>query len=219
MSKFLKIKKMKIKSLFIAIAILNIAINSLAQVAAFGNFTDSRDGKTYKTIKIGTQTWMAENLAYKAGNGCMAYNNIESNVKTYGYLYNWEIATKACPTGWHLPSEKEWATLTSYLGGDSIAHDKLKETGTVHWKEMDSTVSNASGFTALPAGYYDYNSFRNKTEFKYMFNYAYFWSSTTEPGERNYLNACFRVLGDYYKNEKLDYATKSRGQSLRCVKD
>jgi uncharacterized protein (TIGR02145 family) len=118
-----------------------------------------------------------------------------------------------------LPSEKEWATLTSYLGGDSIAHDKLKENGTEHWKEADSSVSNASGFTALPAGYYDYNSFRNKTEFKYMFNYAYFWSSTTEPGERNYLNACFRVLGDYYKNEKLDYATKSRGSSVRCVKD
>jgi hypothetical protein len=52
-----------------------------------------------------------------------------------------------------------------------------------------------------------------------MGNYGYWWSSTTEPGEGNYLNACFRTLGDYYKNEKLDYATKIRGSSVRCIKD
>ena len=210
---------MKNKSLFIAIAIVNIALSSVAQVAVLGTFSDSRDGKTYKTVKIGTQTWMAENLAWKAGSGCFAYNNIESNAKIYGYLYNWETATKVCPSGWHLPSEKEWATLNSNLGGDSIAHLKLKESGTAHWKEDDPEVNNESKFTALRGGLYDYDLFNKKIKFQYLGSYGYWWSSTTEPGENNYLNACFRTLGDYYKNEKLDYATKSRGSSVRCIKD
>ena len=86
------------------IVILNIAISSTGQVN--GTFKDPRDGKIYKTLLIGTQTWMAENLAWKTESGCFAYDNNESNVKTYGYLYNWETATKACPSGWHLPSKK-----------------------------------------------------------------------------------------------------------------
>ncbi len=210
---------MKNKSLLIIILIASSAFNLQAQEASFGSFTDSRDDKTYKTVVIGTQTWMAENLAYKAGNGCLAYNNIESNVKIYGYLYNWEVANKVCPAGWHLPSEKEWSVLTEYLGGDSAAHDKMKEVGTKHWKEPDTFVNNASGFTALPGGFFEYFSFGKKLKFGYMATYAYWWSSTTEPGENNYLNACFRVIGDYYKNEKLDYATKERGSSVRCIKD
>jgi uncharacterized protein (TIGR02145 family) len=208
---------MTIKSILTAIAILNIAISSTGQVIS--TFKDSRDGKTYRTVKIGTQTWMSENLAWKTGIGCLAYDNNEINVATYGYLYNWETANKACPAGWYLPSEKEWETLATYLEGDSIAHIKLKETGTEHWKEADSSVTNKSGFTALPGGIFNNNSFKHKIEFQYLGNYGYWWSSTTEPGEGNYLNACFRILGDYYKNEKLDYATKSRGSSVRCIKD
>jgi uncharacterized protein (TIGR02145 family) len=210
---------MKNKGLLTVIAIITIAMSAVAQDATFGNFTDSRDGKSYKTIKIGAQTWMAENLAYKSSSGCMAYDNLEANAKTYGYLYNFEVATKACPSGWHLPSEKEWATLTEYLGGDSLAHDKLKEKGTAHWKEADASVTNASKFTALPGGLYNYSAFRKTTEFKYLGTYGYWWGATTQPGEGNNLNASFRVLGDYYKNEKPDYASKSRGSSVRCVKD
>jgi uncharacterized protein (TIGR02145 family) len=132
---------------------------------------------------------------------------------------NWETATKVCPFGWHLPSEREWASLTTYLGGDSIAHIELKETGQSHWKEADSTVTNKSWFSAIPGGLYNDNSFKHRIEFQYIGNYGYWWSATTEPGEGNNLNACFRTLGDYYKNEKLDYATKSRGSSVRCIKD
>jgi len=208
---------MKNKFLLMTIVILNIAISLPGQVT--GTFKDSRDGKIYKTVKIGTQTWMAENLAWKTGIGCFAYNNNESNVKTYGYLYNWETATKVCPSGWHLPTDKEWGTLTTYLGGDSIAHVKLIEVGTAHWKESDPTVTNESKFTALPGGLYNYDSFSKKVEFQYIGSYAYWWSATTEPGKDNYLNACFRTLGDYYKNEKLDYASKNRGSSVRCIKD
>src|SRR5664279_319762 len=122
---------MKKKSLLMTIVILNIAVSLIGQVN--DTFKDSRDGKIYRMVKIGTQTWMAENLAFKTENGCLAYDNNESNVKSYGYLYNWETATKACPSGWHLPSEKEWAILTTWLGGDSLAHLKLLETGTMHW--------------------------------------------------------------------------------------
>ena len=200
-----------------AILILNMAVSSMGQVT--GILKDARDGKTYKTVKIGTQTWMSENLAWKTGNGCFAYDDNESNVKTYGYLYNWETATKVCPFGWHLPSEKEWASLTTYLGGDSIAHLGLKETGQSHWKEADSTVTNKSGFSAIPGGLYNDNSVKHRIEFQYIGNYGYWWSATTEPGEGNNLNACFRTLGDYYKNEKLDYASKKRGSSVRCIKD
>jgi len=210
---------MKYKNFLFIISVALTAFNLQAQEASFGSFTDARDGKTYKTVLIGTQTWMAENLAYKAGTGCLAYNNIESNVKIYGYLYNWEVANKVCPSGWHLPSEKEWLVLTEFLGGDSAAHDKMKEVGTKHWQEPDTFVNNNSGFTALPAGIYDSKFSNTKILFKYIGTYTYWWSSTTLAGENNYLNAYFRNMGDYYKNEKPDYATKARGSSVRCIKD
>ena len=89
-----------------------------------GTFVDSRDGKTYKTTKIGTQWWMAENLAYNVGDGCWAYNNDESNVATYGRLYIWEAAQAACPSGWHLPSENEWKQLEMAIGMSQSETDK-----------------------------------------------------------------------------------------------
>jgi uncharacterized protein (TIGR02145 family) len=141
---------MRNKSLLITVVILNIAMCSLAQVA--GTFKDSRDGKTYKTVKIGTQTWMANNLAFKAGSGCCAYDNNKNNVVLYGYLYNWETAKNVCPTGWHLPSDAEWITLIDYEGGEKTAGNKLKEAGIKHWGESNTGATNQSGFTALPGG-------------------------------------------------------------------
>ena len=117
-----------------------------------GSFKDQRDGKTYKTAKIGTQTWMAENLAFKAVSGCWAYDDEPANVTTYGYLYNWETTKKVCPAGWHPPSYQEWATLNKYLAPDSVAGGKLKEAGTAHWKNSNTRATNETGFTALPGG-------------------------------------------------------------------
>jgi uncharacterized protein (TIGR02145 family) len=146
----------------------------------YGSVSDN-DGNTYKTIQIGTQTWMAENLkTTKYSNGALigtttpstldifneitpkyqwAYNGNESNVATYGRLYTWYAVTDSrniCPTGWHVPSQAEWTTLATNLGGESVAGGKLKETGTTHWQSPNTGATNSSGFTALPGGYRGY---------------------------------------------------------------
>jgi hypothetical protein len=90
-----------------------------------GSFTDTRDGKVYKTVKIGNQIWMAENLNYEA-EGSKCYDNNPANGQKYGRLYDWETAKKACPPGWHLPSDAEWQELVDFAGGKEIAGKKLK---------------------------------------------------------------------------------------------
>ena len=158
---------MKTKSLLMAITILAIAVNMAAQET--GTYTDSRDNKTYKTVKIGTQTWIAENLAYKATSGCYSYENNESNSKIYGYLYNWGTAEKVCPAGWHLPSKNDWSVLLTCLGGELIAGDKLKEAGTNHWQKPISAATNESAFSAIPGGY------RNEKGEFYVLGYNCWW--------------------------------------------
>ena len=198
---------MKTKFLLMIIAILAIAVNTLAQ--ATGSFADSRDNKTYKTVRIGTQTWMAENLAYKTASGCYAYENMETNAKTYGYLYTWETAKQMCPAGWHLPSKDEWSALFNYLGGESVAGDKLKEAGTNHWQAPVSAANNESGFTALPGGY------RNeKGEFWVIGDNCWWWSSTQEDaGRANQI-----LIYGHVRTVTLSYIDKRDGFSVRCLK-
>ena len=199
---------MKNKTLLMTIAISLIAMSSFAQVK--GSFTDSRDGKVYKTITIGTQTWMAENLAYKADKGCWAYNNNHSNALLYGYLYNWETAKTVCPTGWHLPTDAEWTTLTTYLGGDSVAGGKLKDTGLANWRSPNTGSTNESGFTALPCGIYS-----SSGEFSDIKGYGWWWSST----EDDTSNAWYRSMSYYYSDVIRDSNDKLTGSSVRCVRD
>ena len=173
------------------------------------SFTDSRDGKVYKTVTIGTQTWMAENLAYKADSCCWAYNNDDSNVSTYGYLYDWGTAKAVCPKGWHLPSDDEWSTLTDYLGGESVAGEKMKsKTGWYY----SGNGTNTSGFSALPVGNYNIDgSFIN-------FGYAGYWWSSTEKYTFE-LNAGYWSL--YYDSNKIDSLSSYQkdGFSVRCIRD
>jgi uncharacterized protein (TIGR02145 family) len=175
-----------------------------------GTFTDTRDGKSYKTIRIGNQTWLAENLAYNLGSGCWAYDYNETNVAAYGYLYTWEAAKIAVPAGWHLPTDEEWTALTDFLGGAAIAGGKMKEAGTLHWLSPNTGADNSSGFTALPGG------FRNSAgAFYYLFEGGNWWSAT----ESTSSNAYNRYLGRSNGEAGRSSENKAIGQSVRCVKD
>jgi len=180
-----------------------------------GVFTDSRDGETYKTIKIGDQVWMAENLNYNA-EGSWVYDNNISNSNIYGRLYNWETACKICPKGWHLPNKEEWEKLIEYLGGDlldksSFVGGYLKEVGTNHWESPNKSASNRSGFTALPGGHGgSYNEFYAKGTF------AHFITSSADTSW--WLSWCV-VLN--YQDANIEFSPQSKvdGYSIRCIKD
>jgi uncharacterized protein (TIGR02145 family) len=137
--------------------------------ASAGTFKDSRDGKTYKTVKVGGKTWMAENLNF-AADGSKCYENNAGNCEKYGRLYTWEAAKKACPAGWHLPSDAEWTALTDAVGGGSVAGTKLKSNS--GWAN-NGNGTDEYGFAALPGG--DGNSDGN---FNDAGNIGYWWSST-----------------------------------------
>ena len=116
-------------------------------------FTDKRDGKVYRIVKIGSQTWFAENLNYAAG-GSKCYENSEDRCAKYGRFYNWETALKACPAGFHLPTDGEWTALVDYAGGEETAGTKLKSTaGWNYYKGMSGNGTDDFGFSALPGGH------------------------------------------------------------------
>ena len=171
-----------------------------------GSITDSRDGQTYKTVKIGSQIWMAENLNYETANS-YCYNDKAANCSKYGRLYTWAGATTACPSGWHLPSQTEWETLFTAVGGSSIAGKVLKSSS--GWSG-GGNGTDAFGFSALLAGDRDYNG-------RYLSEggNAYFWSST----EYNSFNAYYMYLYYDYDGADLYGSVKYYGFSVRCLKD
>jgi uncharacterized protein (TIGR02145 family) len=171
-----------------------------------GFFTDPRDGRIYKTVKIGNQWIMAENFAYKPEQGnYWAYNNDSGNVALYGYLYDWETAMKIAPDGWHLPSKKEWKVFRKSLGSRMDITSNTRKV----YKQM--IVGGSSGFDALFGGAYiiAYHEFREIGET------AYFLSSTiTSDGPMNYMvdrkDASAFISG---------YADPEGGKSVRLFKD
>jgi uncharacterized protein (TIGR02145 family) len=199
----------------------------------YGTMTD-QDGNTYKTITIGTQTWMAENLrttkyndgttipnltdddewaGLSTGAYCN-YNNTNNTdtIATYGRLYNWYAVNtgKLAPNGWHVPTDAEWTQLTTFLGGESIAGDKLKETGTSHWVNPNTGATNETGFTALPGGARDgYGSF-------FLFGYSGFcWSATDCDGT----SAWSREMSYDRSNVLMLTGVNEVGFSVRCVRN
>jgi len=196
------------------------------------------DGNSYNTVTIGTQTWMKENLKttkYKNGTAitnvigntawaaltteayCWYNSGTEASpvyIDTYGALYNWYAVADSrglCPTGWHMPSDADWTKLTTYLGGESVAGGKLKETLLTHWSTPNTGATNETGFTALPGG--------NRTYFDGKFisvgDYGNWWSSA----QSTTYNAWGRVLS-YNRASvfRFDYDKKC-GFSVRCVRD
>lgn len=174
-----------------------------------GTFTDSRDGKVYKTVKIGTQTWMAENLNYKTNNSWY-YDNKSSIGDIYGRLYTWKAAKEACPGGWHLPSKEEWEKLTNYVGGGQNAFGgKLKSIS--GWDAPNEGATNETGFSVLPGGYRNYS--KNYIGFGWD---CRFWSTTEYD---TYLAGVLSI--NKYTKGVIWYIdiNKEEGLSVRCIKD
>jgi uncharacterized protein (TIGR02145 family) len=216
----------------------DLAIDPLAPITfnpsiTYGSMTD-QDGNIYKTVTTGTQIWMAENLkTTKYRNGDLIpnvtdnmqwgnlttgaycnYDNDTTNANIYGRLYNWYAVNESrsiAPTGWHVPNDTEWTTLTTFLGGQIGTGGKLKETGTNHWKKPNTGATNETGFTALPGGSRYYNYFT----FAYIGLIGSWWSATeTDP-----TSAWHWEINCNYADVFVSNPVKQFGLSIRCVKD
>ncbi len=168
-------------------------------------------GQTYKTVVIGTQTWMAENLNYNTNTtGSKCYNNDETNCTKYGRLYNWETAMTVCPSGWHLPSDSEWDALIVAVGGSLIAGKKLKADSPL-W-DNNGKGTDDFGFAALPGGYFSSNG-----RFEAINISCNLWVSTEYQDNPNYAN--FRLIGRSGNDVISADILKSWYYSVRCVQD
>jgi uncharacterized protein (TIGR02145 family) len=203
----------------------------------YGTMTD-QEGNVYKTIVIGTQEWMAENLntsIYRNGDaiptnlddgtwqnttsGAWAYyNNDASYACPYGKLYNWYACVDArqlCPVGWHVPTDAEWTVLTDFLGGEAVAGGKMKTTGTIEaatglWYSTNTGATNSSGFSGAPGGDRIYYG-----DYVNIGGNGYWWSSS----EYDTANAWYRVLGYVNGNASRINYNKRIGFSVRCLRD
>ena len=208
------------------------------------------DGNIYKTVKIGTQTWMAENLKvtkYNDGTNIdllldsvawsktlkgayTEYKGDITNALKYGYLYNYYTVSsqKICPTGWHVPTIKECESLSTFLGGDSLAGIKLIETGKTNWKESVVEVTNETEFTALPGG----ARFSNG-KYDYLGYLGYWWNSdqlSIQHGgylfgmskNEKFVSSRHKTLvtnGSTGNSKTDDFDAYRNGFSIRCLKD
>lgn len=197
------------------------------------------DGNKYKTIEIGAQVWMAENLKttryndgtsivqvkkYKAWAALSTpafcwYNNDSTNKEPYGALYNWYAVNtgKLCPEGWHVPTDEDWKALQTFLRDDANAGLALKEAGITHWRRPNTDANNSSGFTALPGGYRDYQG-----PFNLLRADGFWWTSS----ESTWYSSGATPTMAFYRNLRYDdnglvrnASPKSFGFCVRCLMD
>ncbi|MDR0331032.1 MAG: fibrobacter succinogenes major paralogous domain-containing protein, partial [Chitinispirillales bacterium] len=182
--------------------------------AVSSQFTDSRNRQKYSAVSIGGKTWTAENLNYKTGKS-WCYGNDESNCKKYGRLYDWKTAKRACPKGWHLPSQAEWDGLVEAVGGEEAAGKRLKsKTG---WVDASGGGTDDYGFSALPGGYRGYGGHRYYGVGSFNdAGYGGLWWSAAESGAHY---ARYRNM--YGNSGQADEGSGGKGDgfSVRCVKD
>ena len=212
-----------------------VPIQSQTVTANFIACTDA-DNNNYATLQIDAQTWMAENLKVglridgikeQTNNGTIekyCYNNDEANCAIYGGLYQWDemmqyVTTSGvqgiCPSGWHIPTDAEWTTVTTFLGGTGVAGGKMKSTGTIEegtglWYSPNYGATNEIGFTAVPAGHRDSNG-----PFYGIGSDGYWWSAS----EGSTDVAWYRYLGYNLSGVSRNDLGKSLGFSVRCLRD
>jgi len=190
------------------------------------------DGNTYDTIAIGTQVWLKQNLRVTHFNDGTPIPNVTDSAEwanlitparcyyendsaefdsVYGTLYNWYAANNPniCPSGWHVSTNPEWLAVETYLGGESIAGGKMKETDTIHWASPNVGATNSSGFTGLPAGMREFNS-----NFKYIRENGLWWTTTT-------YNTYAWSTYLWYLFSGVDHnpTPKFYGLNIRCIKN
>lgn len=221
---------MKIINTLIFIIVLMICANGCKNSTEpntteleFGTVTDI-DGNTYKTVKIGDQWWMAENLKVThdpEGNPITSYiyrNDIE-NENVYGRLYKWNVVMDGsltagsqgiAPDGWHIPSRDEWNELIEYIGGRSQGGGKLKEAGEAHWESPNSGADDSYEFCALPTGWRNFDG-------QYMGLGERCFFTTSSRGSNNYPKV--KILT--YNNSSISDGDVVPGDALpvRCIKD
>lgn len=215
------------------------SVNVTSGSTGNGTYTDSRDGHTYNYITIGSQTWMAENLAYLPSVSPMSagstadpnyyvFNYEGTNVSeakanpnyaVYGALYNWEASIVSCPMGWHLPSDEEWKIFENYLGMSQSELDliDIRNSGIVGKKLKsisgwfdNGNGDNSSGFDALPASCHYFTGEKTTIGFN-----ALFWSETAY----DEWAAWFRSLSNDNNGVFRGYFYKSNGYSVRCLQN
>jgi uncharacterized protein (TIGR02145 family) len=179
--------------------------------ASVTTFIDKRDGQAYRIVKVGSQTWFAENLNYVAeGSKCPGNNS--SNCEKYGRLYDWATAKKACPAGWHLPTDDEWTKLMNYVGGLATAGTKLKSSS--YWNSYSGVPAGTDeyGFSALPGG-----SGSSDGSFGTIGSSGYWWSAT--PARIMYKRGSWRWYM-HYNSESMGRGASIKTDllSVRCVR-
>ena len=210
----------------------SIGVLTSVNTCSGSTYVRDYDGNYYGTAVIGTQTWFTENLrTTRYNNGTVipyitnnttwrnltygaysSYGNAIDNC--FGYLYNWYATSNGgglCPTGYHVPTNAELTTLSTYLGGNGVAGGKMKTKGLVWWRTPNDGATNSSGFNAYPAGRRLYNG-----NFNYFGETTTFWSQTNGSG----LN--FKKLVQLeYNNDNLDFQEDdpNNGYSIRCIKN
>jgi len=183
----------------------------------YNTFTDTRDGKVYKSIKIGTQEWMAENLSFNS-NGSWIYGGSAELGAKYGRLYTWEGANAAIPEGWHLPTDAEWKILELSLGMSQADADNTGGRGTNQGEQLRAVTGWANkgggtdnvGFASLPGG------FRTNSGDCLVENWTgYWWTSS----ESDATDAWFRYIATLNPKVYRKIGYKLDGYSVRCIKN